>query len=141
MHQRSFALTIRLTISAARIYAQSVIGVPMIGLDSPNKKRTAAVPAWESAFFMSVVRCRSYGRAGREAARLAGACCRSVNPSGSAHLFDRGLAEVLPINRSLTMDTHIPGASASARKPWLATPAATRPRRVSGPETRNESPH
>ena len=121
MNRQGIALTDRrhspLTPSAARVYAHPVTGVPVIGFDSSNNRRTAASSF--AAFFTSVVRRCSYGRAGRGAARLAGACCRSVNPSGSVHPFDRGLAVVLPINRRLTMDAYSPGASAplQAAKP------------------------
>ena len=115
--QRTLA-SLALTPAAGRGYAEFVTGVPVIGFDSSNSRRTAAIPVGKSAFFTSVVRYCSYGRgragslAGCNAARLAGTYCRSVNPFGSVHPFDRGLAEFTPISRSLTMDTHTPGASA-----------------------------
>lgn len=121
MNRQGIALTDRrhspLTPSAARDYAHPVTGVPVIGFESPNNRRTAASSF--AAFFTSVVRRCSYGRAGRGAARLAGACCRSLNPSGSVHPCERGLAVILPINRRLTMDAYSPGASAplQAAKP------------------------
>ena len=111
----------RLTPSAARVYARLVTGVPVIGFESPERRRTAAIPLRESGIFMSVVRFCSYGRdragslAGGNVARLTGSVCRSLNPSGSAHPCERGLAVKQPLDGDLTMDIHTPGASAPLR--------------------------
>ncbi|MBN6743143.1 Bro-N domain-containing protein, partial [Acidithiobacillus sp. MC6.1] len=102
-----------LDVAACPVYAGSVTGVPVIGFGSPESRRTAAIPLWDAAFFTSVVWLCSYGRAGRGAARLAGAYCRSSNPFGSAHPFGRGLAVEQPHSRSLIMTTPIPQGAAA----------------------------
>jgi hypothetical protein len=98
-----------LDATACRVYAQSVIGVPMIGFGSPNSLGGQPPSPHGSRHFLrpwsGVAPMGGAGRGALQAAMPQGSPVpsgRSSNPSGSAHPFGRGLAEVLPITRSMS---------------------------------------
>jgi hypothetical protein len=87
--------------TACPVYARSVIGVPMIGFSSPEALGgQPPSPKGGRHFLRPWSGVAPMGGPDGEPSGSPVPSGRSANPSGSAHLFSRGLAEVLPITRS-----------------------------------------
>ncbi len=102
-----------LTPSAAWGYARPVTGVPVIGFESPNPTGgQPPFPYGSRHFLRPWSGVAPMGGPDGEPQGSPVPVGRSLNPFGSAHPCERGLAVAKPFYRSLTMDTFNPGASA-----------------------------
>ena len=103
-----------LTPAAARGYADSVTGVPVIGICSPEALGGQPPFPCESRHFLRPwFGFAPMGGPNGEPKGSPVPSGRSANPFGSpTFVLQRGRAVTRPFTRSLTMDTHTPGASA-----------------------------